>query len=110
LQEANINIARQVKAVQAVMHAFRTALHILHSLIERRMPEKGGQVYVAAKDLQDSLYNRSKEIDGKHIANFKKYGQVYIERFTSKGKSPLHWKLLKHLHVSQFPPSCKTLV
>jgi hypothetical protein len=89
LQEVNLDIARQVKAVQALMHAFRTALQILHNLIERRMPDKSGAVYIAAKELQDSLHDRSKEINDKHLAKFKEYGQIYLGRFTTKGRGSL---------------------
>lgn len=45
LQEVDLEIARQVKAIQSLMHAFRTALQVLHSLIEKRMPSKIGQAY-----------------------------------------------------------------
>lgn len=91
LQEADLDIARQVKAVQAVLHAFRTALQILHNLIERRMPGKVGVIYIAAKNLQDSLHDQSEEVDRKHIANFKEDGQSYIQRFK--------------ITSSKFPPS-----
>ncbi|KAE9381909.1 hypothetical protein N431DRAFT_393601 [Stipitochalara longipes BDJ] len=84
MQQMDLEVARQVKAVRAVMHAFRTAIQILHNLIERRMPIKRGEIYVAAKALENSLYDRSKEIDERHSANFREHGQVYIEGFDTK--------------------------
>jgi hypothetical protein len=101
LQEVDLDIARQVKAVQALMHAFRTALQILYNLIESRMPDKSGEVYIAAKELQDSLYDRSKEINDKHLAKSKEYGQIYLGRFTTEGKASLESaQILTHLSVS----------
>jgi len=86
MQQTDLDVARQVKAVQAVMHAFHTALQILDNLVERRMPTREGEVYDAATDLRNSLYRCSKEIDGRHIANFNGYGLVYIEKFNVKSK------------------------
>lgn len=89
LQEADLEVARQVKSVQALMHAFRTALQILENIIERRMPNKDGETYIAAKGLQHSLLRRSGEISDKHMTNFKQHGQSYIELFiATNGKSP----------------------
>jgi hypothetical protein len=81
LQEADLEAACQIKAVQTLMHAFRTALQILENLIERRILCKDGDVYIAARDLYSSLHDRSKEIHSKHITNFRQLGQSYIEKF-----------------------------
>ena len=83
LQEVGLEVARQVKAIQSLMHAFRTAFQVLHSLIEKRMPSKFGQVYLSAKGLQDSLRARSKEINDKHIEKFREHGIPYIKKFTA---------------------------
>jgi len=82
LQEEDLNLARKVKAVQSVMHAFRTALEILNNLVDRRIHDKHGELYLAAKNLEDSLDNGSKAIDRKHISHFKQHGQSYIKLFT----------------------------
>lgn len=83
LQELDLEMARQVKVIQSLMHAFRTALQVLHSLIEKRMPSPIGQAYISAKGLQDSLRARSNETNEKHIEKFKEHGILYIDKFTA---------------------------
>lgn len=58
----------------------------LHNLIERRIPEKDGEVYFAARDLQDSLHKGSKAIHDKHISKFKEHGNSYLKSFTTRRK------------------------
>jgi hypothetical protein len=86
LQEEDLNLARKVKAVQSVMHAFRTALEILNNLVDRRIHDRNGELYLAAKKLEDSLNNGSKAIDSRHISYFKQHGQSYIQLFTEPRK------------------------
>jgi hypothetical protein len=95
LQEEDLNLARKVKAVQSIMHAFRTALEILNNLVDRRIHEKHGELYLAAKTLEDSLDNGSKAIDRKHISNFKQHGPSYIQLFTEPRKLHPPWKNLQ---------------
>jgi hypothetical protein len=94
LQEEDLNLARKVKAVQSVMHAFRTALEILDNLVDRRIHDKHGELYLAAKKLEDSLDNGGKAIDRKHISHFKQHGQSYIQLFTEPRKLHPPWKNL----------------
>jgi hypothetical protein len=86
VQEADLDLAGQVKAIQIMMHAFRTTFLVLHNLIERRIPEKDGEVYFAARDLQDSLHKGSKAIHDKHIRKFKEHGNSYLKSFTTRRK------------------------
>jgi hypothetical protein len=95
LQEEDLNLARKVKAVQSIMHAFCTALEILSNLVDRRIHEKHGELYLAAKKLEDSLENGSKAIDCKHILHFKQHGQSYIQLFTEPRKLHPPWKNLQ---------------
>jgi hypothetical protein len=100
LQEADLDLARQVKAIQTVLHAFRTALQILQNLIEKRIPDRDGEVYFAAKDLEGSLQEGSKAIHDKHIGKFKEHGQSYLESFTPFRKLLFPGdKLAKYLHL-----------
>ncbi|KAN0122065.1 hypothetical protein V8E51_000391 [Hyaloscypha variabilis] len=84
MPQTDIDVARQVKAIRAVIHAFQTALHVLENLIERRLPHREGEIYVTARALQNSLLDRRRELDDRHIANFKECGQLYIEKFNPK--------------------------
>jgi hypothetical protein len=86
LQEEDLNLARKVKAVQSVMHAFRTALEILNNLVDRRIHDKHGELYLAAKELEDSLDKGSKDIDRTHMSYFKLHGHSYIQLFTKQRK------------------------
>jgi hypothetical protein len=101
LQEEDLNLARKVKAVQSVMHAFRTALEILSNLVDRRIHDKHGELYLAAKKLEDSLDNGSKAIDRKHISNFKQHGQSYIQLFTEPRKLQLPWENFQNPNARQ---------
>jgi len=96
LQEEDLKLARKVKAVQSVMHAFRTALDILNNLVDRRIHDKRGKLYLAAKKLEDSLDNGSKAIDRTHISHFKQHGQSYIRLFTEPRKLHLLWENLQN--------------
>jgi len=86
IQEQHLDVARKVKAVQSVMHAFHTALQILRNLIERRILDKDSPVYFAVRDLEESLLEGSKEINHKHINYFKQLGKNYIEYFSDTRK------------------------
>jgi hypothetical protein len=94
IQEEDLNLARKVKAVQSVMHAFRTALEILNNVVDRRIHDKHSELYLAAKKLEDSLDNGSKAIDRKHILHFKQHGQSYLQLFTEPRKLRPPWKNL----------------
>ncbi|KAE8441461.1 hypothetical protein EG329_004954 [Mollisiaceae sp. DMI_Dod_QoI] len=81
VQEHDLEIARKVKAVQSVMHAFRTAIQILGNLFERRISATGGELAMAAKELESTLNEGSTEVDRCHMNHFKKHGQVYLQLF-----------------------------
>ena len=86
LQDEDITLALKVKAVQSVMHAFRTALEILNKLVERRMQDKDGEVYLAAQALKACLDEGSEDISDRHISHFRVHGIRYLEMFTERRK------------------------
>lgn len=86
VQEEELELARKIKAVQSVMHAFTTSLEALENFIERRIRDRRTGVYVAAKSLQECLVNGGRDFDQKHVTHFKQHGQVYIQFLDAKGK------------------------
>ncbi len=86
IQDAELDVARKVKAVQSVLHAFRTALQILDNLVERRLPDKSGDLYSSAKGLEEALDDGKDTIDRMHIGHFKQHRQKYLSTFTDKSK------------------------
>ncbi len=86
VQEEDVGAAQNVKSIQSILHAFRTALQVLQTLIENRIREKEGQLFLAAKGLEGLLSEASEEIDQKHDILFRKFGQPYIRTFTGTRK------------------------
>ncbi|CZR50235.1 uncharacterized protein PAC_00107 [Phialocephala subalpina] len=81
IQEQDLEVARKVKAVQSVLHAFRTAIQILGNLIESRLSGTDEKLFSAAKGLEQSLAEGSNRINRHHMNHFKQYGQAYLELF-----------------------------
>lgn len=86
VQDADLDIARNVKAVQSVLHAFRTALQTLQIMVDRRLHARHGRIYHSAKHLESSLYQYSNEIERVHMGHFKVHGARYIDAFTNESK------------------------
>ncbi|KUJ18592.1 uncharacterized protein LY89DRAFT_780639 [Mollisia scopiformis] len=89
IQEQDLEIARKVKAVQSVLHAFRTALEILGNLIERRIPKFDSSLLDAARVLEASLNKGNTDIDHHHTRHFKKHNREYIEMFDTDYSSKI---------------------
>ena len=87
VQESSIDVVYQVEAIYNVLHAFRTALQVLESLIESRLQKKEHDSHSVAKGLRDSLTEGEREIREAHDRNYKLYGPLYIQGFTDFRKS-----------------------
>ncbi|KAI9048340.1 hypothetical protein LZ554_008132 [Drepanopeziza brunnea f. sp. 'monogermtubi'] len=82
--DTQLEVARKVKAIQNVLHAFCIALQVLENLVESRIPEREGSLYSSAMDLEATLNECKNDIDGSHIRHFKEYGHRYIATFTDE--------------------------
>ncbi|EKD20598.1 putative DNA-directed RNA polymerase ii largest subunit [Drepanopeziza brunnea f. sp. 'multigermtubi' MB_m1] len=82
--DTQLEVARKVKAIQNVLHAFCIALQVLGNLVESRIPEREGSLYSSAMDLEATLDECKNDIDGSHIRHFKEYGHWYIATFTEE--------------------------
>lgn len=81
IQEQDLEVARKVKAVQSIMHAFRTAIQILGNLIESRISDTDAKLFSAAEGLEQSLIMGSNKIEQHHINHLKQHGQAYLQLF-----------------------------
>ncbi|KIN03186.1 hypothetical protein OIDMADRAFT_52983 [Oidiodendron maius Zn] len=82
VQESPVDVVYQVEAIYNVLHAFRTALQVLESLIESRLQKKEQDSHSIAKGLQDSLTEGEREIREAHDRSCKLHGPLYIQGFT----------------------------
>ena len=91
VSEQNISndLAKEVKAVQSVMHAFRSALELVGKLIQNRIDTNEEDLYFAARDLESSLADGETEIEVTHKSHCKQHGYRYVESFTDSRKSAL---------------------
>lgn len=81
IQEEDMETARKIKAVQRVMHAFRSALDVLNSLVEKRIEDKRWDLYTLATHLKGCLVDGREHIDRRHIGHFKQHGKSYVSSF-----------------------------
>ncbi|KAK0108890.1 hypothetical protein ONS96_014931 [Cadophora gregata f. sp. sojae] len=84
IQEEDVEKARKIQAVQRVMHAFRSSLEVLNSLIERRIEDKRWDLYTSATHLKGCLVDGREHIDRRNISHFKQYGKDYVYLFERK--------------------------
>ncbi|KAH6691190.1 hypothetical protein BKA61DRAFT_663282 [Leptodontidium sp. MPI-SDFR-AT-0119] len=84
IQEEELEVARKVKAIQSVLHAFRSALEVLNILVERRIEDRRWDLYTSATQLQGCLVDGRENIDRRNISHFKRHGKDYVTSFSGK--------------------------
>jgi hypothetical protein len=77
--DTNHTVVEEINAIQGILHAFRTALETLEVLVRKRISEKDGQLYTAAKILKDSLENGENGIRRTYRMCYMTYRQSYAE-------------------------------
>ncbi|KAL2060233.1 hypothetical protein VTL71DRAFT_9628 [Oculimacula yallundae] len=83
-QDGGHEIARKIKAVQSVLHAFRSATEVLDTVLERRIKNRRLDLYNPANLLRKSLLDGREDIDSRNINHFKLGGSRYISAFREK--------------------------
>lgn len=92
VQKELLDLAHEVKAVKSVLHAFRTALDTLDSLIERRIPNRDA-CYPAALQLKLTLFDGQKQVEDTHLGYCKKFGIHYVKKWKDAGKFKIHFTI-----------------
>jgi hypothetical protein len=85
-QDIPTDVTDKVDTVQGILHAFRTALETLETLVRKRILQKDEDLYFAAKNLKLSLSEGEKEVDDVHKFHCEAHGQLYIRSFTEHRK------------------------
>jgi hypothetical protein len=86
IQDIDYDVARRIKGIQKIMHAFDTALEILENLIRRHLSTKDKELFTAAKELKRTLYKKSQDIDKTHIHHYRSLREDYLRAFTENRK------------------------
>lgn len=73
---------KEVEAVRSVLHAFKTALEVLHKLVEKRFLVEKLETYSTAKNLEKSLTDGETELKDTHELYCKLHGSRYLGAFT----------------------------
>ncbi|KAH7364706.1 hypothetical protein BKA65DRAFT_143372 [Rhexocercosporidium sp. MPI-PUGE-AT-0058] len=90
IQEEELEVARKVKSIQSVLHAFRSALEVLHILMERRIEDRRWDLYTSATQLKASLVDGRDHIDRRNIYHFKQHGTDYINYIYGEHSAEVH--------------------
>lgn len=86
IQNEDLELTNQIKAIQSVLHAFQTSLEALENLINRRIRERESEIHAAAISLQDCLLYGSRTFSQKHVKYLEQYGQAYIRVLEKDGR------------------------
>jgi len=104
----NLDFSHEIKEVESLRHAFRTALDILENLIERRMQDRKTEVYLAAKDLGTYLASGENEVGRVHKQNCLEFGMLYVRSWSEYREYLVHCNLTSCLFAQNrgnFNPS-----
>lgn len=87
-QEEPPSSAEVFKAIQSVLHAFKTALQIHQALINNRIDKKDYALFSAAKAFEHSLAASLHKIERSHSENTCRFSKTYLESLDDTGKIP----------------------
>jgi hypothetical protein len=85
-QDIPADVTDKVDTIQGILHAFRTALETLETLVRKRIPQKDENLYFAAEGLKLSLSEGEKEVGDVYKSHCEAHGQLYIRSFTEHRK------------------------